>query len=78
MPWLQMVLNTLGPLLPLAVGHAALALAGLPARHDITAAILGVYLLWAAAMALRQLSRLARVPSLPIPSSLYDCRSVAA
>ena len=68
-----MVLNTLVPLLPLAAGHAALSLAGLPARHDITAVILGVYLLWAAAMVLRQLSRLAQVT--PPPSPIFRLRS---
>ena len=53
--------NTLVPLLPLVAGHGALALAGVPARHDVYAAIMGTYLLWAAALIVHQLSRLARV-----------------
>lgn len=57
---LQLSVNTVVPLLPLAAGHAVLALAGLPPRHDVYAAILGMYLLWGASLIARQLARLAQ------------------
>ena len=55
---MQLAVNTVLPLLPLAAGHAVLALASLPPRHDAYAAILGMYMLWGTSLAVHQLVRL--------------------
>ncbi len=60
LPW-QLCVNTVLPLAPLALGRGVLALAGLPARHDLYAAVLGVYVLWAAGLLARQVYHLSQV-----------------
>ena len=54
-------MNTVLPLAPLALGRSVLALAGLPARHDLYAAVLGVYVLWAAGLLARQVYHVSQV-----------------
>jgi len=57
----QLCVNTVLPLAPLALGRAVLVLGGLSARHDLYAAILGAYVLWAGGLLLRQIYRLSQV-----------------
>ncbi len=59
-PALQLCVNTVLPLAPLALGRAVLVLGGLSARHDLYAAILGAYVLWAGGLLLRQIYRLSQ------------------
>ena len=58
---MQLCVNTVLPLAPLALGRAVLVLAGLSARHDLYAVILGAYVLWAGGLLLRQIYRLSQV-----------------
>ena len=61
----QLCVNTVLPLAPLALGRGVLLLAGLPARHDLYAGILGIYVLWAGGLLLRQVYRLSQVTHRP-------------
>jgi len=57
----QLGINAVLPWAPLALGRAVLTLAGLSARHDLYAAVLGIGAPWGAGLLLRQAYRLPQV-----------------